>query len=395
MGTSNSKKIDKSNNSTINSSFKDSNIDEEAAPTNKSPNIYNNSGDNNKIRQINITKNIEESSYNILANSQVNNNNGNNIRPLTDNGNNLDQNIGGNHTNNEQKTFTNKPINQDMNIGKNQTNFEEDTKENLTNKSTNQYVNIQTQTKFGEDVKKEDLTYINKPTNKPVNISLHQTNFGEDVKQDLTNNINTPNNKDSNIGPNQTNIREDTKEDKTNIDINIHQNQVNYQKKTDDPSTTNTGNVDINIGGNNKITENGSQQDNDINKDNNNNEEDDKKIYTNKSDNEIMRENVRTCNYSDLNISDPNDINILKINSFKKVNEGLFPLFLKINDSKPHFFYVKEDSTLNILLDYYYYLTKTNNNGKNINLYKGETLLDKNTQIKDLNIRQFELITGH
>lgn len=53
-----------------------------------------------------------------------------------------------------------------------------------------------------------------------------------------------------------------------------------------------------------------------------------------------------STNYSILNISDQKDINILKIQSSQKENEGLFPFFLRINNSKPHFFYVKVDSTL-------------------------------------------------
>ena len=95
----------------------------------------------------------------------------------------------------------------------------------------------------------------------------------------------------------------------------------------------------------------------------------------------------------DLDLSDPNDINKLKIHVSQKVSEGYFPLFLRINKEKPHFFYVKKYSTLRILLGYYHLLNGTKTG--TIVLFNENNKLDLDTQIQNLNLKMFSVVVGN
>ena len=192
----------------------------------------------------------------------------------------------------------------------------------------------------------------------------------------------------------------------SNIDKNIGGNYRNNEEKTKKPST-NTGNVDINIGGNIKYNEEKiNKPSTDTNKPNKN-DEDTKEDFTNKTNylkntkynDEIssLSQSIVSYNYSSLNLEEKNDLDYLRSFSEQRIREGYFPLFLKVNKGKHYFFFVKQDSTLKMLLDYYKYSIDNTYIGKNINLFIEGTnnLLDQDIQIKNLNIRQFSMIEGY
>ena len=76
------------------------------------------------------------------------------------------------------------------------------------------------------------------------------------------------------------------------------------------------------------------------------------------------------------------------------LEKGLFPLFIKLNDYKPQFFYADKHSILKLILKIYF--DKTQGIDKNIlnemKLYFGKRLLDINEEIQFLKLKQYGLI---
>ena len=202
----------------------------------------------------------------------------------------------------------------------------------------------------------------------------------------------------------------------SNIDNNIGRNYRYNEEETNKPSTntgnvdknTHTGNAEINIGVNYRNNEEETNKPSNNTNKPNKKDEGTKEDFTNKTnylkntkyDNEISslsQSIVQYNNYSNLNLNEKNDIDHLRSYSDQRIREGYFPLFLKVNKGKHYFFFVKQDSTLKMLLDYYKYSIDNTYIGKNINLFIEGTnnLLDQDTQIKNLNLRQFSKIEGY
>ena len=380
MGSSSSKNNDKTKSS--------NKLDGDAAP---SVGLNNQNNCNNNLKKSN---NFSSSNNNNpeVDNSQIIKNN---KKVGTVTGGNINPNEGGENRIYENKTSKgtndNNNDNIDHNIGKNEL-----SKGNTNIPSTN-----------SDNISGKEQ-YFQKSSNIDINLGGSQRNNKENTNKPSTNTGNV----EINLGGSQRNNEENYNKPSTNtgnIEINLGGSQRNNEENTNKPST-NTGNVDINIGGNKRnIEENYNKPSANTNK-GNKNDEDIKEDFTNKTNNEkntkyddemsSLSESIVQYNYSRLNLNDKNEIEFFRSYSDQKIREGYFPLFLKVNNGKQYFFFVKQDSTLKMLCDYYKYSIDNTIKGKNINLFIEDTnskgiLLDQDTQIKNLNIRQFSKIKGY
>ena len=85
----------------------------------------------------------------------------------------------------------------------------------------------------------------------------------------------------------------------------------------------------------------------------------------------------------------------LKEEAEKKMKEGYFPLFLKIDNHKPLFFFASKNLTLKKILKKYLTLQGISNNGEEYILYNGNKKIHQNIIIKELNIKPFECIKNY
>jgi len=77
------------------------------------------------------------------------------------------------------------------------------------------------------------------------------------------------------------------------------------------------------------------------------------------------------------------------------MNEGYFPLYLQIDNDKPSFFYVKQDSNIKPALNLYLRKKGITSKGENYTLYNNGKKIDNNALIGDLNLQLFAKITNH
>ena len=269
--------------------------------------------------------------------------------------------------------------------------------ENKTSKGNNDNDNIDLN--IGENELSKG--YTNAPSTNSDNISR---NIGGKEQY-----FQKPSNIEINVGGNKRYNEKNTNKPSTNTgnaEINVGGNKRYNEEYTNKPST-NTGNAEINVGGNKRYNEEYINKPSTNTNKTNKNDEDTKEDFTNKInylentkyDDEIssLSQSIVSYNYSTLNFNEKNDLDFFRSYSDQKIRQGYFPLFLKVNKGKKYFFFVKQDSTLKMLLDYYKYSIDNTTIGKNINLFIEGTnnLLDQDIQIKNLNIRQFSMIEGY
>ena len=395
MGGSDSRPIDNSSSSfSTHSSIKvnePSEIENEGvapAPVFGNPNIYDNSNDkkDNNTKEIKLVIKIDGATQGQNINLNINTKDGNS------NTINIDPNIGVQNKTNQTVGYTIEGSNSniDINLGENQK-YE---KKPSTNTNDG---NIEPN--FGENQRTYEKD-TKKPSTTKGNVDM---NFGRNEYYEGGTNKPSPggDNIDNNIGGGQR--KKDEEENKTPTTTDNPDMNKDYTGDDQKNSWTKTGNIDPNRGNSFQKTAGNNKPTNDI--------ENTKKAFTNKptSDNnkeidnpylkdskekyEEMSKNILSFDYYDLNLKDPKDRDILKLHASQKISEGYFPLFLKVGEEKPHFFYVKGDSSCRILLDYYNLINGTENG--RIILYNGENRIDLDTQIKDLNIKQFGTIVGY
>ena len=84
------------------------------------------------------------------------------------------------------------------------------------------------------------------------------------------------------------------------------------------------------------------------------------------------------------------DYNVYE-NTIKMVEKGFIPLFIKVEEYKPIFFFANKKAKLKKIINTY---LKTLNIGNisNYIFYKGDYELDVNLTIEDLNIQNFDII---
>jgi len=247
--------------------------------------------------------------------------------------------------------------------------------------------------------------YFQKPSNIEINVGGNKRYNEKNTNKPSTNTGNA----EINVGGNKRYNEEYTNKPSANTgnaEINVGGNKRYNEEYTNKPST-NTGNAEINVGGNKRYNEEYINKPSTNTNKTNKNDEDTKEDFTNKInylentkyDDEIssLSQSIVSYNYSTLNFNEKNDLDFFRSYSDQKIRQGYFPLFLKVNKGKKYFFFVKQDSTLKMLLDYYKYSIDNTTIGKNINLFIEGTnnLLDQDIQIKNLNIRQFSMIEGY
>ena len=347
-------------------------------------------------------------------NNNYNNINNNNLGINTQNGRDIDINIGGNRIIDTQKETTkdgnidiNRGINK-MEIGKKETEKYSETKGNIDPNSRGN------RNFYGE----QGSNFYTKPGNIDINIGGDKKiqefnnssntnkgnidiNIGGDKKiQEFNNSSNTnKGNIDINLGGNKKieDFNKPSITNKGNIDINLGGN-----KKIEDfnnPSITNKGNIDINLGGNKKIEDfNNPSITNKGNIDINSNEikkndeifkkDIDKQNYFDNNDLSMSNSCILTYSFSNVDLKSEEFKRVID----KKINEGYFPLFLKLDNRKPRFFFVKNQITLKTVLNNYLILNRISNTGKKYILYNKDKELDQDIPVIDLNIKKLGMI---
>ena len=358
-----------SNNSQNNTTKAVSNIFENSDPTNDPPppinfippiNTYDNPRVRVSIKDENgniIAKNNQNQNYEII----VNNNkirNSTNLSENTHKGGNIDINMGENqekYLQNQTSTEGNININYGGNIY--------DNKKKETSKDLKTVEDIDSNIgRNNLSNKGETTNFFNKPRNIDVNIGENKSyNEGE-----ATNTFNKPRNIDINSGGNnkyedEQNTNGFTK--KGNIDINNGDNKI-QEESTKSPYTK-TGNIDINENGINR--------------------------QINYDCNDLsMSYSVLTLSALNINPLSPD----FKIEISKKINEGYFPLFIRIDKLKPIFFFVKNESTLKPAFYEYLKRFKRGNDIDKYTLYNEDKVIDLNIAVKNLNIKQLGVISN-
>ena len=288
------------------------------------------------------------------------------------------------------KGFENFQNENKTNIIKNTINLENNKENTYTcdiNNVSNNQICTQNEKKNGDEVKDEDAPP-----------SMDQYNYNTQENR-IKNNTPFGNSADSEIKSYQggstigcigDNNKEEIKINNVtpgkNIDINKSINENTYVDKP------------IGIPTNYGINEQKKYNDS-INKDsakdinNNKPNEDDEKKYTNDGNSQnylSMSQSVILKSYGDLSVE------INKIIFYKDINErmakGYFPLFLKINEEKPQFFFVIRDSTLRSVLRHYLKEKNINESEDSFTLYNGNEELDIDKKIDELNLKPLTYI---
>ena len=154
---------------------------------------------------------------------------------------------------------------------------------------------------------------------------------------------------------------------KGNINPNFG-GSIKYEERNETPVTTTRGNINPNFGGNKSHGENNETPTETIYSKPTNNTIDigykSKDDLDNKDD---MLEMSRNIVITDIkNVEDSKEM----IN--KKVEEGYFPLFIKLDEEKPIFLFIKNDETMNTVLQSYKNLVHIDDD-KKCNLYNTST----------------------
>ena len=353
---------------------------------------------NNKISVFDtnsLNQNINITIENSKRGSKIVINNSNKSLKLSEN-NNINNNNINNNNNNIINNNNSKDITPDENIDNNLGGDQRKYNNNLENEKTPNIKNIDPnieQNKMGNE-KKETPKYLESIKNRNMNFGGKVIVNEEDKKQEITNGINY----DNNMGGQIQYLEENNKHlfTKTGDYSNyLNKNKNINEKKYLNKQFTNTGkNIDNNISASkiSNIEESKCIE----------NPENNKNFFGNfrnvpYNENDLdLSQSILTNSFSDLNLDDPKDREKFKIEIHKKFDEGYFPIFLKLNNDKPKFFYLKFYSTLKHALKCYYlkygFHTKFN---ENITLYNGGNILDQEAQIMNLNIPPLSLITNH
>ena len=369
-----------------------SNINENIDPFNDAPppssfnppiNTYDNGRIRLSIKDGNgniISKNNQNENYEIfIDNNKIRNNN--NLNENTHKGGNIDINKGG-----DQEKYPQKQTSTGGNININYGGNIYGTKKKETSNDLRTVENIDVN--IGENNssnKGETTNFFNKPRNIDVNIGGNKSyNEGES-----TNTFN-PRNIDVNIGGNKSyNEGESINTfNPRNIDVNIGGNKK-YEDVKNTNGFTEKGNIDINSGGNKKqeeFTKNPYKKTDNI--DINENGINQKNNYV--CNDLSMSYNVLTLSALNINPLSPE----FKFEIAKKINEGYFPLFIKIDKLKPVFFFVKNESTLKPAFYEYLKRFEMENDIDKYTLYNQDEAIDLDIPVKYLNIKQMGVISN-
>ena len=193
----------------------------------------------------------------------------------------------------------------------------------------------------------------------------------------------------------------------TNEQFNINHggdNRNQNENKTKNYTKPTNGNININEGGNRRVDENGTPNET-TNGNININEGGNRRVDENETPYSKPRNTV-DIGYGDddLGLSrkiyvydDTNVINTKKEMINKRVEEGYFPLFIQLDKEKPLFLFIKNNETMQNVLEEYKNLKGINGNNKEYTLYnkKTKSVIAQDVPIKDLGIRFFAYISNN
>ena len=276
---------------------------------------------------------------------------------------------------------------------------------------------------------------LNNLSNNNINIINNtQKTSVTGADNNIDNNINTNNNIDNNINSvNSINKNMNTNK-YNNIDNNLSVNQNQYSNKNfvegnttfgnidnnslskeDDKkmslnNPTNFGNADINIGKDNRIKETSTEEqftkpsniDNNAsriginNPERKNDKEEEANDIQDDNDNDkddlSMSQSVLLSSFQNLNLNSEEDLSKIKKGVIEKANEGYLPIFMRLNDDKPIFYYIKGRSNLKTLLKCHFELKGCTDSGEKYKYYKKGKKLDENISIDQLHLEFFSVI---
>lgn len=275
--------------------------------------------------------------------------------------------------------------------------------QNKINNNTNSYIS------FNNNSSSNDKFYTNQPNNDkgdappPPFYENNQINStGKIIGHNADKYINL--NKKSDL--NQKNTEISKKEANNIIDPNIGYNKDLYINKVTQNISTTKGEVNPNFGkgnmfhisGNYNNIGNNNQIDNNIG--NNNQMDNNNPIKFGDAGNNSRLDNEKTdSGKNKQNLDDSlEDIKKSKIKRIinQKIKEGYFPLFIKMDDQKPFFYYMKPDQNLKILLKVHLNNIKIDDlNEENYFFYNNGEVLNPEVPIQNLDIKILSVIEIH
>ena len=193
----------------------------------------------------------------------------------------------------------------------------------------------------------------------------------------------------------------------TNEQFNINHggdNRNQNENKTKNYTKPTNGNININEGGNRRVDENGTPNET-TNGNININEGGNRRVDENETPYSKPRNTV-DIGYGDddLGLSrkiyvydDTNVINTKKEMINKRVEEGYFPLFIQLDKEKPLFLFIKNNETMQNVLEEYKNLKDINDDNKEYTLYNKNTkkVIPQKVPIKDLGLKYFSFISNN
>ena len=166
------------------------------------------------------------------------------------------------------------------------------------------------------------------------------------------------------------------------------------EESNENKPETNRGNeIDINMGKKDNICDNNNGITND-------GEQKDINIGSNFRKNEEEDDNYKEYNYSESDFQISMMKNISEEKTLEQtqifIEQGYFPLFMRLNDYALKYYTVDKNTTLKLILKTYSQNTPQFDMSilNDIKLYCGEKSLDINKRIKDLNLENLSLITN-
>jgi hypothetical protein len=221
---------------------------------------------------------------------------------------------------------------------------------------------------------------IKTSSNEQFNINHGGDNRNQN--ENKTKNFTKPTNGNINIneGGNRRVDENGTPNETTNGNININEGGNRRVDENETPNETTNGNININEGGNRRVDENETPYSKPRNTVDIGYGDDDlglsRKIYV----------------YDDTNV-----INTKKEMINKRVEEGYFPLFIQLDKEKPLFLFIKNNETMQNVLEEYKNLKDINDDNKEYTLYNKGTKekIPQNVPIKDLGLKYFSFISNN
>ena len=108
-----------------------------------------------------------------------------------------------------------------------------------------------------------------------------------------------------------------------------------------------------------------------------------------------MSQSVLLSSFQNLNLNSEEDLSKIKKGVIEKANEGYLPIFMRLNDDKPIFYYIKGRSNLKTLLKSHFQLIGHTDFGEKYMYYNKGERLDENKPVDELNLGFFSIIDVH